>query len=241
MMADERPIQIEDELDDAALEALAEAHATPPPPALRERVLAAAARESRSGRAEAGVRRWRLVGAVAAALALALGSLWQRDSGRLDARTRQLQELARANAELEGRVDEQARLLANLHEGMAAQAEVLRIVGSAERLSATLAPQASHKGAGQVVVEPSSGAAALVLTGVPPAAPGKTYELWTIRGERAPEPAGLVEVGPDGTVARRLDTIANPREVTAFAVSIEPAGGSPSPTGPIVLVGPVRS
>jgi hypothetical protein len=239
-MADERHIRVEDELDDAALEALAEAHATPPPAALRARVLAAAAHETRARRAEAGVRRWQMVGAIAAALAITLATLWQRDSGRLDARTHQLQALARANAELEGRVDEQGRLLASLHHGMAAQAEVLRIVGSAERLSATLAPQPSHRGAGQVVVEPSSGAAALVLTGVPAAAPGTTYELWTIRGDRPPEPAGLIEVGPDGTVARRLDAIANPREVTAFAVSIEPAGGSPSPTGPIVLVGPVR-
>jgi len=32
----------------------------------------------------------------------------------------------------------------------------------------------------------------------------------------------------------------HPTEITAFAVSIEPAGGSKSPTGPIVLVGPVQ-
>jgi len=31
--------------------------------------------------------------------------------------------------------------------------------------------------------------------------------------------------------------VKNPAGVTAFAVSIEPAGGSAAPTGPIVLVG----
>ena len=46
-MAEERPIGIDDpELDDAALEALAEAHAAPPPADLRARLLAEVRREA---------------------------------------------------------------------------------------------------------------------------------------------------------------------------------------------------
>ena len=36
-----------------------------------------------------------------------------------------------------------------------------------------------------------------------------------------------------------LPAVANPSEVAAFAVSIEPEGGSEAPTGPIVLSGAV--
>ena len=43
------------------------------------------------------------------------------------------------------------------------------------------------------------------------------------------------------SVAVRTDTVARPDEVTQFTVSIEPAGGSRTPTGPIVLAGAVAS
>src|SRR5438477_4493457 len=81
-MAEERPIGVDDpRLDDAALEALAEAHATPPPDRLRARVLAEA-RRAAALRATAAVARWRLVGSIAAAVALVLGGLLAR-GGRL--------------------------------------------------------------------------------------------------------------------------------------------------------------
>ena len=51
--------------------------------------------------------------------------------------------------------------------------------------------------------------------------------------------AGLFTVGPEGSIARRSARVDRPGEVTAFAVSIEPAAGSSAPTGPIVLVGTI--
>src|SRR5262249_25827571 len=79
IVADDRSIGVDDPaLDDAALEALAAAYATPPPPALRARLLRAA-RATAPGtapRRSAGV--WRMVGTVAAGLALGLGVLFAR-------------------------------------------------------------------------------------------------------------------------------------------------------------------
>ena len=49
----------------------------------------------------------------------------------------------------------------------------------------------------------------------------------------------MFAVGPEGSLARRAARVERPGDVTAFAVSVEPAAGSPSPTGPIVLVGTV--
>jgi anti-sigma-K factor RskA len=241
-MADERRIGVDDRvLDDAALEALAEAHATPPPAALRDRVLADVRREAAAEPAQARARRWRLVGAAAAMLAVAAGGLVLGERSRLAVRTAQVRDLARANTALEARVEEQSRALVTLREGLTAQAQVLRVVASPTALRAALAAQPSHRGAGQVIVEPNSGDAVVVLTGLPPTSNDEVYELWAIRGEAAPEPAGLIPVGADGTAARPVDRVPEPATVTAFAVSLEPAGGSPSPTGPIVLVGTVGS
>jgi anti-sigma-K factor RskA len=67
--------------------------------------------------------------------------------------------------------------------------------------------------------------------------PGHSYELWALGGGRkAPQPIGLI------AAATRLpaDTIGDRQLAdTLFAVSLEPAGGSPtgSPTGPVLFTG----
>ncbi|MCL6640158.1 MAG: anti-sigma factor, partial [Candidatus Rokubacteria bacterium] len=71
----------------------------------------------------------------------------------------------------------------------------------------------------------------LLVTNLPPPGPGRTYELWTLRGG-APRPAGTFEVGPSGEATVR---VAPAGPVDAFAVTVEPAGGVPAPTGPVVL------
>jgi len=69
------------------------------------------------------------------------------------------------------------------------------------------------------------------LTRLPP---DKTYELWTISGT-TPRPAGLFAVDAKGTGGLRVEPVPGDRPVDVFAVTIEPAGGVPAPTGPIVL------
>ncbi len=242
-MRDDRLIGVEDqELDDAALVALAEAYATPAPPLLRERLLGAARRDSEVGRGARLLHRWRLVGSIAAGLAIAFGVLLSREARIVRLRTGEIGALARANAELSSRVEEQARDVAGLREALATQAQVLRVVGAPRTLTAALNPNRGAAGTGRVVVDAGSGEAAIVLAGLPPAGADKVYELWAIRGDNPPEPAGLLAVPAEQQAfATRLATVPRPLEVSAFAVSIEPTGGSASPTGPIVLLGPVSS
>jgi hypothetical protein len=72
---------------------------------------------------------------------------------------------------------------------------------------------------------------------LPPLPAGKIYQMWLVPTAGAPISAGVFAPGAHG--ARQLWTAEVPLnlEVKAFAVTIEPAGGVPQPTGPKVLVG----
>ena len=91
------------------------------------------------------------------------------------------------------------------------------------------------------MVDAATGDVALVAADLATLAPGKAYELWAIRGDRPPEPAGVFVPTAGNATAVRLPRVTDPRSVSAFAISIEPTGGSTSPTGAIVLVGAVAS
>ena len=77
----------------------------------------------------------------------------------------------------------------------------------------------------------------LVTAGLPAAPPGKAYQLWAIAGTKAPVSAGVFEVGPDGGATVRVAPLPGVDKVDVFAVTLEPAGGVPAPTGQMYLAG----
>jgi anti-sigma-K factor RskA len=83
------------------------------------------------------------------------------------------------------------------------------------------------KGANATLLVSRSGEAVLAARRLPPLANGTVYELWVIAGGRA-RPAGLFR-GSLATLTRPV-----PQGATV-AVSVEPAGGSSRPTGPLLL------
>ncbi len=68
--------------------------------------------------------------------------------------------------------------------------------------------------------------------------PGRALELWAVPAQGAPRSLGLVQASGATTVLRTQLL----RDTAAFAVSVEPSGGSTTgaPTGPIVSVGKVQ-
>jgi anti-sigma-K factor RskA/cell division protein FtsB len=68
-------------------------------------------------------------------------------------------------------------------------------------------------------------------------AEGETYQLWLIPPEGDPISAGVFDPAPDGTVAFQSEAPWPWDSYAEVGVSVEPAGGSPTPTGPIVLLG----
>ncbi|SEQ67995.1 anti-sigma factor [Microlunatus flavus] len=82
------------------------------------------------------------------------------------------------------------------------------------------------------VVSRQQNRALFVAHGLPALDGGRTYQLWTVRGSAA-SPDSLLGGGADvsqwfhGTVA----------DADALAVTVEPAGGSPVPTSPVLVSG----
>lgn len=109
------------------------------------------------------------------------------------------------------------------------QAPVLIVMGASD--DAARAMNASF------VASVSADGRALVLrpVGAVQIAPDRALELWAVPPDGAPRSLGLVRADAATTLIRAQLL----RDTAAFAVSVEPPGGSPTgaPTGPIVSVG----
>jgi anti-sigma-K factor RskA len=89
---------------------------------------------------------------------------------------------------------------------------------------------------GHTFVNPQARKAIVYAFDLPAPAPGKTYELWWIAAGR-PVPAGTFDVDAHGTARVEVNGVADADKIQAWAVTVEPAGGVPQPTGEMVLKG----
>jgi anti-sigma-K factor RskA len=87
-------------------------------------------------------------------------------------------------------------------------------------------------------VSPDGRALVLKPVNVPALEATRALELWAVPAQGAPRSLGLVSATRGATLLR-ANLLA---DTAAFAVSLEPAGGSPTgaPTGPIVSLGKVQ-
>jgi anti-sigma-K factor RskA len=80
----------------------------------------------------------------------------------------------------------------------------------------------------------------LVVHGLDPLPQGQTYQFWAVTRDGVQIPAGLVTVldrdGATWTTVTIPATV-SVTDLAAIGISIEPAGGSPTPTSPMLLDG----
>ena len=172
--------------------------------------------------------------AIAAALVLAAFLGWDgvRLRGRIADLTRELDQARAAVAASESRMAMIQRSADHTQSALAVLTapDVARI----DLAGQPGAPQASGRAYWSRARGMVFSAAAL-----PPPPSGRTYQVWVVTSAPAPISAGLV--APDD--AGRVDAVfATPPDIpqpVAVAVTLEPSGGVPSPTGPKVLVGAV--
>jgi anti-sigma-K factor RskA len=74
---------------------------------------------------------------------------------------------------------------------------------------------------------------------LPAAGPQKTYQLWAVTGDKKVS-LGIFSADAKG-VARVHADLPEDGKPVACAVTVEPDGGVQQPTGPIVMVGPIKS
>jgi anti-sigma-K factor RskA len=122
------------------------------------------------------------------------------------------------------------------------------VVADAQRQLAVLAaPDVAHVDLKGQAAAPQASARALwsrsrgllfAASNLPAAPPGRAYQLWVISGRLAPISDGWVfNTDAAGSVTTMFSTPVTLPAPTAVAVTIEPAGGVPAPTGPMYLVG----
>lgn len=131
------------------------------------------------------------------------------------------------NYRLQQRVAEQAALIQVQHEALAAVAAG----GRQWALAGTPEAAGAH---GLLVQDPHNPRPVLVVQGLPPLSSDRAYQAWVISGS-TPTGAGLLEPDGRGGQVARLDLPLGSADTVA--VTIEPARGSVSPTGPIVVAG----
>ncbi len=164
--------------------------------------------------------------AAATIAAIFLGLALYRSSTELEATVRQLAAVRASEAQQRQDLDRANRLLG------VTQDPALRVT----RLTATgAAPEPSI----DVHWHPEQKNGVLVARNLPRVEPNSTYELWLIDGA-APIPAGTFNTDANGTAIFEIDLLTAAGEPKKFAITVEPAGGSPAPTGPIRYIGDYR-
>ena len=117
---------------------------------------------------------------------------------------------------------------------------LVRLLTQPESGLVTLASLAPAPGAsGKVLWDTKAGRGYLWVFNLPEDPEGKDSQLWAIAG-KTPVSAGVFSV-QNGSALVPLESLPPAEQgVAAFAITIEPAGGVPAPTGDMVLIGNVK-
>jgi anti-sigma-K factor RskA len=220
----------------AAARVSAASSPTAPPPA-RAGPREGARSRDRSAPARRGVAAWLAAAAAIAAVVLASWALVRQ--GAL------VGELERASAERRRLLAEQEELRAELSRARGRLTELaatIDLVTSPDTRRILLAGLGPAEGAtATALVDPHRRIARFTARGLPAPPPGRTYQLWTITAETGPVSAGVFDVDERGSGELEVASVPPPEQAITWAVTVEPAGGVPAPTGEMVLKSQVES
>jgi anti-sigma-K factor RskA len=202
------------------------AHAAPtaqPDPEVRDRLLKAiAVRSPWSGS-------W-LAMAASVLLAVALGGYAAQLRARVTGLESQLRDATRRAEASEGQMAEARRV------AFGAQSQVA-VLAAPDLTRIDLAGQAAAPTATARAFWSRSRGLVFTASNLPAPPPGRAYQLWVLTAQPAPISAGMLAPDSSGRVTTRFDTPLDLPRPVAMAVTLEPEGGVPAPTGDKYLVG----
>ncbi|HSB63514.1 MAG TPA: anti-sigma factor [Thermoanaerobaculia bacterium] len=210
---------------------------TAPPPELKERILwqirgqadeatSAPPRRVSAGMPDRGLATmaWALGVAASFMLAAAFAALWYATRTDLGATRRNV-------AQLEAMLHDRDGAL------QAKEAELAWLKDPRVQVALLKGLESNPTAKAKLLWHPGTKQGILWVSGLPPLPLEQSYELWAFVDDQ-PVPAGTFDARPDGATVIPISKQENLGETPVkFAVSIEPKGGVPKPTGAIVLVG----
>lgn len=149
--------------------------------------------------------------------------------------------LAYFTLDLTDTVDQQQIVITELQGQIERQDELLNVLAAREvKLVIMGGLDPSPDGYGKILWDPENRQAVLQLANLPAPPEDKDYQLWLIKDEQDPIPSGVFHFDqPSADLffkVEHLDEEPSPT-ANAFAVTLEPKGGMPQPTGDMFLLG----
>ena len=197
-----------------------------PPATLRRRIVDAAAADRRARTRVKSTLPW-WIAAAASIAAIFFATQWWSVSRNLD-------EMRAELASTQERLTLAESLRASAERTATENASRLAVLTAADSITIALAGQPpSPNATGRVVWSPTRGVI-FSAANLPPLPAGRVYQLWAVT---TPAPVGLMLVTPAAGQANEVAPMPPGVSPTAFALTIEPEGGSPGPTGAMYLLG----
>lgn len=132
--------------------------------------------------------------------------------------------------------------LVELKDELTRKEELLKVISS-RRIEITImgGQKINPVGYGKIIWDPERGTAVLQVSNLPAPPSDKDYQLWVIK-DKKPISAGVFAVRDTMPSFFKIENLAvtDPRQIAAFAVTLEPKGGVPAPTGDMYIVGSPR-
>lgn len=124
--------------------------------------------------------------------------------------------------------------LNSLQEQLSNNGELLSFFTTPGTTFIELSPTNAVRGAHAILAYDKAGHTMLAANDLPMAPSGKEYQLWYIAGSK-PVPRGTFTTDQNGKVLVRDQLPPTFQAGAVFAITLEPAGGSPAPTSEVLL------
>lgn len=142
---------------------------------------------------------------------------------------------------LQSELEQRNELLTQLETELDRKEELLAILESREVNLILMAGQETNPdGYGKIIWDPENERALLQVANLPEPADDKDYQLWLIKDQQSPVSAGIFSFEQSTTdLFYKIDQLNEPPSDVSntFAVTLEPKGGAPQPTGSMYLLG----
>lgn len=209
---------------------------TGPSPALKERILTSIQNSASLGSAlrpepersavpRVRTSRWiPLTIAIAACLVLSLGVVALYFNHQINQQRATIEQLTSRVTELTERTTALTLLLQTMTDP---DVKSIRLTGL----------QPEPRASGKAFIDVRAQTVLFYAYGLVAAPPGKTYQLWAIPKGKKPISAGIFAADSTGSASLTVRRLADVDRLETLAVTLEPAGGLPQPSGPMYLVG----